>query len=436
MKNLANTFRRMTWLVAIALMTVTTPIFAGMRNHFSPFDNEAVKGFVQVKGKIVDSNSGTPLTFATISIDGTAISTVSNSEGDFALKVPDAFTNKSIRVSFLGYRDKLISIQALNKDKNKITMDALTVNLTEINVFPTDPQLLIKAVLKRKKDNYSESPELMTAFYRETIKKRRNYASLSEAVIEVYKQSYNNDRDDLVRLLKGRKSDDYTKLDTLVFKLMGGPLSTLSLDLMKNPYMILDEEMMDKYIYRIANITKSNDRLIYILEFEQKKEVEEPLFSGKIYIDTESLAITSASYRVNTSNKAEVSKIFIRKKPAGADVYPTEANYMVNYAPRNGKWVFNYSRGDVIFKVDWKKKWFNTIYNTTIEMAATNWNSEDVNKPFKASDRIKMNVIMNDAVDGFGDTEFWGAYNVIEPEKSIESAIKKIKKNIEELNKK
>ena len=79
MKNLANTFRRMTWLVAIALMTVTTPIFAGMRNHSSPFDNEEVKGFVQVKGKIVDSNSGTPLTFATISIDGTAISTVSNS---------------------------------------------------------------------------------------------------------------------------------------------------------------------------------------------------------------------------------------------------------------------------------------------------------------------------------------------------------------------
>ena len=47
-----------------------------------------------------------------------------------------------------------------------------------------------------------------------------------------------------------------------------------------------------------------------------------------------------------------------------------------------------------------------------------------------------MNVIMNDAVDGFGDSEFWGAYNVIEPEKSIESAIKKIKKSIDELHNK
>lgn len=436
MKTKKNTFGRLFWMVSMILMISVSSMQAAMDNLLPDEGSGEVKGFVQVKGKIVDSSSGNPLTFATISIDGTSISTVSNSEGDFALKIPEALGGKSIRVSFLGYRDKLVSIQTLKRDKNKIALEALTVNLSEINVFPTDPQLLIRAVMKRKKDNYSESPEIMTAFYRETIKKRRSYASLSEAVIEVYKQSYHNDRDDLVRLLKGRKSDDYTKLDTLVFKLMGGPLSTLSLDLVKNPYMILDEEIMEKYNYRISNITKSNDRLIYVLEFEQKKEVDEPLFSGKIYIDTESLAITSASYKVNTSNKAEVSKIFIRKKPAGADVYPTEATYMVNYTPRNGKWVFNYSRGDVTFKVDWKKRWFNTYYHTTIEMAATNWNTDDVTKPFKASDRMRMSIVMNDAVDGFGDPEFWGAYNVIEPEKSIETAIKKIQKNLEELNKK
>ena len=436
MKKLSNTFGKLTSLIVIALMMLTNPVQAAMNSLTTDENEDDVSGFVQIKGKIVDSASGTPLAFAIISIDGSSISTVSNSEGDFALKIPEALVNKSISVSFLGYRDKQIPIQTLSKDRNRITMEGLSVSLSEINVFPTDPRLLIKAVIKRKKDNYSESPELMTAFYRETIRKRRAYASLSEAVIEVYKQSYLNDRDDLVRMLKGRKSDDYSKIDTLVFKLMGGPLSTLSLDLVKNPYQILEEEVMDKYNYRISNITKSNDKLIYILEFEQKKEVDEPLFSGKLYIDTESLAITSASYKINTSNKVEVSKIFIRKKPAGADIYPTEANYVVNYAPRNGKWIFSYSRGDVSFKVDWKKKWFNTIYNTTIEMAATNWNVEDVNKPFKPSDRIRMNVIMNDAVDGFGDSEFWGAYNVIEPEKSIESAIKKIKKSIDELHNK
>ena len=31
---------------------------------------------------------------------------------------------------------------------------------------------------------------------------------------------------------------------------------------------------------------------------------------------------------------------------------------------------------------------------------------------------------------GFSDPNFWGAYNIIEPEKSIESAIKKISKQL------
>jgi len=37
---------------------------------------------------------------------------------------------------------------------------------------------------------------------------------------------------------------------------------------------------------------------------------------------------------------------------------------------------------------------------------------------------------MRDESSGFKDADFWGAYNVIEPEKSIESAIKKIKRKL------
>jgi hypothetical protein len=41
---------------------------------------------------------------------------------------------------------------------------------------------------------------------------------------------------------------------------------------------------------------------------------------------------------------------------------------------------------------------------------------------------------MMDKASGFSDPDFWGAYNVIEPEKSIEFAIKKIKKQLKKLN--
>ena len=43
--------------------------------------------------------------------------------------------------------------------------------------------------------------------------------------------------------------------------------------------------------------------------------------------------------------------------------------------------------------------------------------------------------VITDEAKGFGDDDFWGAYNVIEPEKTIEVAIKKIQKSIKELEK-
>jgi hypothetical protein len=37
---------------------------------------------------------------------------------------------------------------------------------------------------------------------------------------------------------------------------------------------------------------------------------------------------------------------------------------------------------------------------------------------------------LEDEAIGFSDPDFWGEYNIIEPEKSIESAIKKIQRQL------
>ena len=269
----------------------------------------------------------------------------------------------------------------------------------------------------------------MTAFYRETVKKRRTYIGLSEAVVEVYKQPYQKYRNDAVKLHKGRRSQNVEKMDTLLFKLQGGPHSTLLLDIVKDPYLILSDDVLDSYDYSYINITMVDGKLNYVIEFKQHPYVTTPLFYGKFYINIDNFAISSAFFSLNTENRAEASAMFIKKKPFGVSVYPTSANYLIKYTEKNGRWYYSYARGEVAFKVNWKKKLFNTNFTTTVEMAITDWKKTD-EKPFKPSDRIKMNVIMTDAVGGFGDKDFWGKLNTIEPEKSIESAIKKIKKKL------
>ena len=234
-------------------------------------------------------------------------------------------------------------------------------------------------------------------------------------------------RDDQVQIYKGRKSTDVKRMDTLMFKLQGGPYTTLLLDVVKNPFTILSENFLNNYNYKMKNVTKIDGRLHYVIEFRQKEEIDFPLYYGLMYIDTQNMALSSAKFSLNLENKAEATKMFIRKKPAGAKVTPTAANYLVTYRQQNGKWYFNYARGEINFKCNWKRRLFNTNYSAMSEVAITDRGTENVVR-YKPRDRFKSRDVLMDQIDNFADDNFWGSDNTIEPDQSIESAIRKLKR--------
>lgn len=386
--------------------------------------------YVQYKGSVLDSKTKKALVFATLSLDGTNISTIANSEGEFSIKIPKTVTAVQLTVNYLGYKSTAVNIRDLKPEKNQILVDPFTITLSEIRIMPKEPEVLIREVMSKRAQNYGSEETQMTAFYRETIRKRKTYVSLSESVVDIQKQPYSNDIEDKVELFNGRKNTDYTKLDTVTFKLQGGPYSTLYLDIMKYPENLFTADMMNSYEFSLGLNSKIGDRLVYVLSFRQRPNIFEPLYYGKLYIDMQSLAIVSATFNLNITDRAASTRMFIKKKPTNAIVYPTLATYQINYREKDGKWVFGYSRGEVIFKVNWNKKFFNTFYESTIEMAVTDWErkSDDV---ARLNNKLKPSVIMMDRVSDFSDPQFWGEYNIIEPEKSIESAIKKIQKSME-----
>jgi len=200
---------------------------------------------------------------------------------------------------------------------------------------------------------------------------------------------------------------------------------------MKNPDMIFTENMFENYEFSFDRSTHMDNRLIYVLDFKQKPNKSEPLYYGKLYIDAQNLALKTAVFKLNITNREEASKMFIVKKPFNANAYPIETNYRIDYSEKNGKWYYNYSRIEFGLRIIWKKKLFNTNYFSTVEMAVTDWGKDLENQPIKNKDRIHPSVIISDEASGFSDPEFWGEYNVIEPEKSIEVAIKKIQKQLE-----
>ena len=83
------------------------------------------------------------------------------------------------------------------------------------------------------------------------------------------------------------------------------------------------------------------------------------------------------------------------------------------------------------FIVDWKGKLFNSKYTLNSEMAITDWNLDNNTISSNENKRLRPSSILQDEVSGFTDPEFWGEYNIIEPEKSIESAIRKISRHLD-----
>ena len=300
--------------------------------------------------------------------------------------------------------------------------------LPDVNLVEAQPVAVLKKVLENRKSNSYTDPIIVKAFYRESIKKRRTYASLSEAVVDVYKQQRGS-QGDYVTLEKSRKSTDYRKIDTLVIKLQGGPYNNLSMDMIRNQDLFFSQDMFEIYKFTFDKMITMDNRNVYVIDFVQRPSIVEPFYQGKLYIDVKSFALVKSVFSLNLRNLETAKKFFVKKKPANADVIPLDTKYIVDYKEINGKWHFSYSRIELSFKIKWDKKLFNSIYHVAIEMATTDWRDNTDKITIKNRDRMKRNVILTDQTSGFSDPRFWGELNVIEPDKSIDNAIKKIQRN-------
>ena len=415
-------------VILLVIVSVNISSAADLRNKKVSYQ----QSILTLKGRVIDKETLQPLVFASVTVMGSNIATVTNIDGEFVIKVPESEATKNIEITYLGYKNKILPLIEMKNDgfKNIITMETAPIPLREIVIKPMMPDDIILRAINNIGKNYPNEPNLMTAFYRETIRKNRTYVSIGEALVEIFKAPYNNElRFDGTRIYKGRKNTEIEKMDTVLFKLQGGPVTSLELDLAKNPEAIITFDAMKNYDYRLTGVVEMDGKPNYVIEFMQKPGVEIPLFLGKIYVETTSYAISGAEFGFNLANKEEAASIFIRKKPLGMEVTPEVANYMVKYREQDGKWYFAYSRAEVRFKVNWKKRLFNTNYTTMSEIAVTDRTDQEVIR-FAGREKLRYTDVFVEAVDAFADPEFWGEYNVIEPDQSIEAAIRRLARKV------
>lgn len=385
-------------------------------------------GFVTISGVVKDQSTKKTLEYVNISVPGTSIGTVTNVDGGFSIKVSDSIPASALEISYLGYRSQRLPIKGEDVDNAVILLIPNSNTLPEVVVRAMDPLKLVENAISKIAVNNSKNHTMLTGFYRETIRKRRNYINVTEAIVNVYKTPYTDDVDrDRVQVYKGRQLLSPKAGDTLVVKLQGGPNYSIYLDAVKNRDLLLDPQSLRDYKYKMETPVMLDQRPHYVVSFEPQVVQPYPLFYGMMYIDEATLAFTQIEFSFNMKDRNKVTNAILKKKPFNLRFKPEEITYLVTYKQENGVSYLNYIQNEIRFKCDWKRRLFSTSYTVISEMVVTDKQLNNVSSiPSKLAFNVKN--VLSDKVSNFYDENFWEGYNIIAPTESLESAVNKLKR--------
>ncbi len=389
-----------------------------------------LSGISSLKGRIIDRNSGEPVPFATISIVGTQIGTIANSAGNFIFKYPGIFNQDSVVISCMGFKIEKFRLVDMDSSYSEILLRPDYIPIQEVIIRKTDPIYLLHSAISRIPENYYTGPVNLTTFYRESVKKGNKYIIISEAILEIFRSAFNEEFPfDQVRMVKGRKNVDINRTDTITLKLKAGLQTSLLLDIVRNKPEFFNEEFFPYYTWDMTDIILDEDRYVYVITFKQHTYTQPPHYEGKIYIDMESLAIRAFEFHINPETINKAAKYLVIHKPRDIDVMPVSAQYYVRYRDEKDKFYLSYIISDNVFRIRKKSQIISRTFQTTTEMAVTNIQTQDVTR-FKQKETTDINDLFINQVGGY-DEEFWGEYNYIQPDETLEEALERIGKLME-----
>ena len=385
--------------------------------------------YFTIVGMVKDKQNKRTLENVNVSVQGSNIGTVTNAEGEFALKVRKEEVPRELEISHIGYINSHVSLDKNNSSKLTVWMIPHTNQLNEVVVYANNPRTIIEKAIEKIPVNYSANRNMLTSFYRETVQKGRRYISVSEAVLDVSKTAYTNRTTDYDKLqvLKGRRLLSQKVSDTLAVKVMGGPNISVVLDIVKNKEALLEPEELNNYEFWMAESALIDNRIQYVINFRPRVLLPYALFHGKLYVDCDNLSFTRIEMNLDMQNKSKAIAAILHQKPFGLRFKPQELSFLITYKTIDGRTYLNYIRNDIRFKCDWKRRLFSTSYAVTSEMVVTD-RRENPSEVIPRNKVFTSNQIFYDKVGNYWSEDFWENYNIIEPTESLEHAVDKLKK--------
>ena len=253
-----------------------------------------------ITGRVFDEKSQEPLGFASVSIVGKPVGTVTNAAGEFDFYIPEGYKNDSLVVSHVGYKSFRARIDRLAKGSLSVGLKAISVLLREIVIREKDltgKEIVAKAV-KNLTLNYSTKPFCLQGFFRQIEAENGKYVLLTEAAVDLYDKNFDGrpkrDLQESVDVKEMRRSLRYgsqSKRDNI-----GIPLT----DLIENNDVRYNRGMLDSAnTFSLDTITVYDDQLVYGVSMSRGTD------SGMLYIDMETFGFLKITMERKSRDKSK-----------------------------------------------------------------------------------------------------------------------------------
>ncbi len=269
---------------------------------FPPADAQT---HITLSGKVTDKTTGAALPYAPIRLAGTSIGTTSNQTGGFIFRIPAGTPGRVVSFSYLGYQSVELNWQNRDQHGLAIALEPKPVDLQEVTVRPPDPLQIVIRSLEKVARNYPSEPYKAEGFQREYVTADRSVIQL----LEVAFRSVGAGQSQSTTILDARYLEDKKVKAPLWSPSRGGfytfGWTNISGTELPDPKMFLGitpkkkSDLARYYTFDFRQMSILDSKEVYVIDFDQKKQVRKPLLKGTIYIDAESDAIVRLEHQVS-----------------------------------------------------------------------------------------------------------------------------------------
>lgn len=238
-----------------------------------------------IKGTVISENK-TPIAYANVWIKNTSIGTITNSQGQFVLNIPEKYIKNSINVSYMGYSTFQKKISQIS-DNILVTLKSEHYKIPTVEIFADD---FVESILKKAYlsiiDNYPTEDKEYQVFYQEKLSHKDSILYVAESILQANKGTYKRKNSNgQIKILESRKYENI--IDTINrVSFAAGPYLFFTFDDVQIRSNFLKPSKFKNYKYTYKGTVPFNNSEVYVIDFKSKKSS----LKGTLYIDKNSFA--------------------------------------------------------------------------------------------------------------------------------------------------